>query len=151
MDFPYGGLGNDTYYVDALDVVTEYAGEGTDTIYASAAFDLSVSGNNVENIYLLGLSAFNLTGNELANQLTGNAANNSLVGGGGNDVLIGNGGVDTLVGGLGDDTYYVDSSTDVVTELANQGYDTVYSSINSTMDDTRLDSQKTITWRRRCG
>ena len=47
---------------------------------------------------------------------TGNAAANILNGGTGADILI---------GGLGDDTYVVDVTTDVVTENANEGNDTV--------------------------
>jgi Ca2+-binding RTX toxin-like protein len=36
-------------------------------------------------------------------------------------------GDDILLGGEGDDTYIVDSSSDVISELANQGLDTVQS------------------------
>ncbi|WP_196803244.1 calcium-binding protein, partial [Dolichospermum circinale] len=49
------------------------------------------------------------------------------------DTLIGGGGNDTLLGGLGDDTYVVDSTGDVVTEVANQGTDLVQSSVTYTL------------------
>ena len=34
-----------------------------------------------------------------------------------------------MIGGLGDDTYVVDVGTDMVTELANQGTDTIETSL----------------------
>src|SRR5207247_965968 len=67
-----GGLGADTYVVDnAGDVVTENAGEGTDTVQSAITYTL---GANVENLTLTGASAINGTGNTLDNVLTGNSA-----------------------------------------------------------------------------
>ncbi|MBK6632655.1 MAG: putative Ig domain-containing protein, partial [Betaproteobacteria bacterium] len=101
-----GGKGNDIYIVGSTgDKVFENAGEGSDEIRSSVTFTLSA---NVENLILTGTSAINGTGNDLDNVLIGNSAKN------------------TLKGGLGNDTYFV-SSTDVVTETANQGIDTVSS------------------------
>ena len=60
-----GGAGNDTYVVDdAGDVVTEAAGEGTDTVRARVSYTL---GANVENLTLTGTGAINGTGNALDN------------------------------------------------------------------------------------
>lgn len=56
---------------------------------------------------------------------TGLGGNDTLYGGSGNDVLEGGVGDDFMQGGVGDDTYKVDSSADMVIELANEGLDTV--------------------------
>ncbi|MEQ1844785.1 MAG: calcium-binding protein, partial [Nitrospira sp.] len=59
--------------------------------------------------------------------LQGLAGDDQLSGLAGRDLLDGGTGVDTLIGGAGDDTYLVDVAGDVVTELANEGLDTVRS------------------------
>ncbi len=126
-----GGAGNDTYVVDnTADVVTELAGEGTDLVQSSVTYTLAA---NAENLTLTGTSAINATGNALDNVLTGNSANNTLTGGDGNDTLDGGTGNDTMVGGLGDDLYVVNVSTDVVTEAASAGNDTIQSSVTLTL------------------
>jgi Ca2+-binding RTX toxin-like protein len=51
----------------------------------------------------------------------------------GNDTLDGGAGVDRLAGGLGDDLYLVDSRSDVIVELANEGADTVRASTSYTL------------------
>ncbi|WP_418317609.1 calcium-binding protein [Piscinibacter sakaiensis] len=97
-----GAPGDDLYIVDAAgDVITEYAGQGNDTVMASVTYTLP---NHVENLTLTG-SAANGTGNALGNLLIGNAAANNLTGGAGNDTLDGGAGNDILVGGTGADTY----------------------------------------------
>jgi Ca2+-binding RTX toxin-like protein len=122
-----GGFGNDTYVVDnAADVVTENSNEGTDTVQSSLTYAL---GANVENLTLTGTMAINGTGNAINNVFVGNSANNVLTGGAGNDRLDGGAGNDTLLGGSGDDTYIVNQTGDVVSENANEGTDTVESSI----------------------
>ncbi len=117
-----GGSGNDTYVVDsASDVVTENASAGTDTVQSSITYAL---GANIENLILTGSGAVNGTGNSLNNVITGNSANNVLSGGAGSD---------TMTGGSGNDTYVVDSTSDVVTENAGAGTDTVQSSVTYTL------------------
>lgn len=75
------------------------------------------------------------TGNELDNVIVGNRADNVLMGLAGNDTLQGGEGDDTLIGGLGNDRYIVDDASDVVTEYAGQGIDTVDASVTYTLGD----------------
>jgi Ca2+-binding RTX toxin-like protein len=129
-----GGGGDDTYRVDSPgDVVLEGAGQGIDTVYATANFALGV-GAEIENLVAnAGATGLTLTGNELANNLQGGAGNDSLGGGLGNDVLIGGLGADTMAGGGGDDTYRVDNGGDVVIEAAGQGIDSVSATADFTL------------------
>ena len=132
-DSLYGGAGNDSYIITVGDIVSEetVAGTddgGTDTVYINGNYTLT---NFVENLVM---SAGNYgTGNALDNSITGSTGNNVLGGGDGNDILIGGGGTDTLRGGLGDDTYYVDDSSDIITDYSAQGTDTVMSTITYTL------------------
>ena len=124
-----GGLGDDTYVSDNTgDVIVENAGEGTDTVQTAYSYIL---GANLENLTLTGTLNRNGYGNELDNVVLGNSGNNGLKGYGGNDVLDGGAGTDTMLGGLGNDIYYVDVSTDIVTESGGQGNDTVYSTADT--------------------
>jgi Ca2+-binding RTX toxin-like protein len=122
-----GGVGNDVYVIDdPADLVIENANEGADTVQSAISHTLAA---NVENLTLTGASAINGVGNALDNVLTGNAADNVLAGGLGNDTMNGGAGIDTLIGGAGNDVYVVDTTTDVITENANEGSDTVQSSV----------------------
>ena len=128
-----GGAGDDTYIVDNTgDLVTELAGEGTDTVRASASHTL---GANVEHLVLTGSSTLSGTGNGGDNQLTGNAGANTLRGLAGSDLLDGGSGADTLIGGSGDDTYIVAQAGDTTTELAGEGTDTVQASLSWVLAD----------------
>jgi len=128
-----GGYGNDTYLLDNLgDTVTEYAGQGTDTVIAP--FDYTL-GANVENLTLTEGAALTGTGNELNNAITGNSNDNTLTGLAGNDTLDGGIGADTLIGGTGNDTYIVDNLLDTTVEAAGEGIDTVKSSLTWTLTD----------------
>ena len=60
--------------------------------------------------------------------LVGGAGHDVLIGGTGDDVLNGGVGADTLIGGAGNDSYHVDHAQDIVTEIPNEGADTVWSS-----------------------
>jgi Ca2+-binding RTX toxin-like protein len=114
----------------------------------TAASTTTLGGAYQMNLTLTGSTAINGTGNANDNVITGNSANNvlsglngndTLVGGAGNDRLVGGEGndrldgglgTDTMLGGAGNDVYVVDAATDVVTELANEGADTVNAGIS---------------------
>jgi Ca2+-binding RTX toxin-like protein len=123
-----GNTGNDLYFVDNIgDVVSESAGEGTDTVSSSINFTL---GANFENLTGTGSAGLTLTGNGLANLITGSTGADRISGG--DDNLV-----DTLVGGQGNDTYVISNTgatvitaNDVITEgldnaLNSSGIDTV--------------------------
>ena len=124
-DIMKGGAGNDTYYVDNPgDAVTELAGNGTDTVYASVDYMLTV-GSAVE--FLRGNAG------KTGLHLTGNALANTLVGRNGADTLDGGGGSDRLGGGAGDDTYIVNNAGVKVIELNGNGTDTEQASVSATL------------------
>jgi Ca2+-binding RTX toxin-like protein len=110
--------------------VVEQVSQGLDRVSSSVSYTL---GANIENLTLTGSAAINATGNALDNILTGNSGANTLVGGAGNDRLDGGSGNDTMLGGLGDDTYVVNATGDTVTENANEGVDTVQSTVTYTL------------------
>ena len=117
-----GGAGNDTYVVDkGNDVVIEDADAGTDIVQSSVSYTLSA---NIERLTLTGASSVAATGNELDNTLTGNGGNNTLNGGAGSD---------TMSGGLGNDVYVLDVVTDVATEAAGAGTDTLQVNFSQTL------------------
>jgi Ca2+-binding RTX toxin-like protein len=145
IDTMIGGTGNDTYFVDESgDVVTEDSTVATeiDTVKSTITYSL---GANVENLTLTGSAAINGTGNASDNIITGNSANNTLNGEDGNDTLDGDGGIDILVGGNGNDTYIVDTTTDTITETANQGTDTVKSSVTFSLTNLANVENLTLT------
>ena len=118
-----GYLGNDTYVVDnAGDTVTEFSGQGTDTVRSHlAAYTL---GTHFENL-VLATGAIQGTGNSAANLLNGNAAHNTLDGAGGNDTLIGGAGVDTAVYAGLQSAYTVTRGPGSITVSSAEGVDTL--------------------------
>jgi serralysin len=139
-DSMVGGMSNDLYGVDNPgDRIVELLNAGIDTVNSAITYTL---GTNLENLTLTGTANVNGTGNILNNRMTGNSSNNRLDGGDGNDTLIGGIGNDTLsggngndsmVGGVGNDLYGVNTTSDRILELVNQGIDTVNSAITYTL------------------
>ncbi len=74
-----------------------------------------------------------LVGTAEDDRLLGLNGDDQLAGLAGNDELDGGSGADHLIGGSGDDQYMVDDPGDSVTELTNEGIDTVRSSVTYTL------------------
>src|SRR5262245_8094198 len=121
-DLMIGSAGNDTYFVDNIgDVVVENptATEGiNDAIFSSVNFALPA---NVETLVMSGGADLQGFGNGLANVIYGNAGNNLIDGGAG---------IDLVVGGAGNDPYLADDARDSAFEVAGQGNDSVFTSVN---------------------
>ena len=119
-DILIGGSGNDTFIVDNInDTISNSS--GIDTVRSSINWTL---GSTLENLTLTGTGNINGTGNSLKNVIVGNTGDNTLDGGNNADILM---------GGAGNDTYIVDNTNDLVTELANDGTDTIRSSVTHTL------------------
>ncbi|MDZ8030644.1 calcium-binding protein [Nostoc sp. DedSLP04] len=116
-----GGAGDDSYFFDTtLDIITEAANSGIDTVRSSVSYTL---GANLENLRLR--EGGNLTGigNSLNNFLFGNTSNNTLNarvgddtldGSNGDDILNGEDGNDSLQGGPGNDILNGGSGNDIL-------------------------------------
>ncbi|MEK0194956.1 calcium-binding protein, partial [Microcoleus anatoxicus] len=117
-----GGAGNDTlvfrgdksmeYRLQLGDFENIETGHGNDKIY----------GTEGENFIYLG------GGNDAAWGLGGN---DIILGGDGDDILDGGAGSDRLIGGAGNDTFIVDDALDVIVESANEGNDTVNTTLKN--------------------
>jgi Ca2+-binding RTX toxin-like protein len=147
-----GGAGDDTLdgggWLDTLD-----GGAGNDMLIGGGGTDMLIGGAGVDTTsyatswggvnvdlatgkgehgdagsdILTGIE--NVTGSDYDDILTGDAKANVLTGGTGNDILAGGGGNDTLMGGTGDDIYIVDVAAGKLTELADEGTDTVHATL----------------------
>jgi Ca2+-binding RTX toxin-like protein len=118
-----GGAGDDLYVVNSIgDVVSENAGEGTDTVEATTHYRLAA---NVENLALLGSADLQGYGNALANSITGSS---------GNDLIDGGSGADAMFGGAGNDVYFIDDAGDVIYENPGEGIDVAFSTVDRTLE-----------------
>lgn len=86
-----GGTGDDTYYVEASDLIVELADEGHDLVETSLS--QIVLGENLEDLIYVGDGDFTGVGND---------ASNAIMSSYGNDLLTGLGGDDDLDGGWGE-------------------------------------------------
>ena len=131
-----------------------------DLVRSSISFSLGQSTQvkgDVEQLELLGKANINGIGNALDNKLTGNGGSNKLTGAGGadtlsggkgndtllggdandvmvagdgNDSLDGGAGADDMTGGAGNDVFAVNDVGDIVDENADEGIDSIFSSIS---------------------
>ena len=111
---PHGNYSGESYVV---------FGRAPDTAVVRGDTDASqkISGGNFNDV-LAGLG-----GND---DLNGNGGRDTLIGGDGNNSLRGGAGADVMQGDAGNDTYYVDDAGDLVTEVANEGTDTVHTTMS---------------------
>jgi trimeric autotransporter adhesin len=138
-DSMFGGTGNDIFYVDNTgDVISEFSGQGTDTVYAVINYTLS---SNVE-ILVLGSDRMG-TGNTLGNSITGSAGDNVIDGMAGNDTLTGGLGIDTFVFSTAlNNSANVDSITDF--SMADDSFN-LKQSIFTTLSAGTLDADAFVT------
>lgn len=157
----YGDEGSDSVYVHG-GTVTAFGGGGSDYFVSGSGADIFSGDDGSDTVaYWLATAGVtvslqtgiapggdqlysieNIEGSKYADKLKGDYQSNALHGGAGNDTLEGlegddqlDGGTgnDTMKGGVGNDLYFVDSTRDVVTELANGGSDTVLTWVNYTL------------------
>ncbi|MFZ6049904.1 peroxidase family protein [Pseudomonas sp. CR3202] len=118
-----------------LRVVATFTDDGgtTETVTSAATglVGMFVNGTDADETLVGSVGSDLLNGNGGSDLLIGGMEDDTLNGGAGNDILLGGGGVDTMTGGLGNDIYEITEASDVVTELAGEGHDTVSTSLSS--------------------
>jgi Ca2+-binding RTX toxin-like protein len=121
-DLLQGKGGDDRYYVDSDgDRAQEDVGKGTDTVYTTTDFAVEIL-SEIEFLRAFrATQGLELTGNEFAQSIFGGTHNDTIEGGGGLDILRGLG---------GDDSYVVRNAGVRVVEAADQGDDSVRSTVD---------------------
>jgi Ca2+-binding RTX toxin-like protein len=146
-----GGLGDDIIYAGSENNVD--GGSGNDYLtldysfkYSAAIIIFDVNGNATGTSNIKGVEHFKFHGssaNDFVNAATfqystsllGGYGNDTLIGSKVNDTLDGGNGIDYLVGGNGNESYIIDDVGDVILELFNEGYDSVYSNVSYSLDN----------------
>lgn len=146
-----GGAGHDTLRGSGVEGVTSEIVTSSLSLTAAAGFEVLELDNarfrgttgadrydlsGVQYVFGAGLNPFDLgegndsfTGSLGDDAVEGGAGRDTLNGGEGTDTLLGGSGADVMNGGQGSDTYEVDDLGDTLTELANEGYDTIRTSL----------------------
>src|SRR6266540_3336541 len=91
--------------------------------YSGPLTDLTPGRESTGTFYLGEAVADQIIGRAGDDFIEGFAGDDTLSGAAGNDRLDGGAGNDIMVGGIGNDTYTVDSASDVIVEIANEGTD----------------------------
>ncbi len=110
----HGGMGEDVLEGGGDD--DELSGDASHDTLRGEAGDDTIHGGTGNDL---------IDGGDGNDDLRGDAGSDKILGGAGNDLMIGGGGGDDMEGGTGDDFYSLDSLSDIVTELAGQGTDTI--------------------------
>ncbi len=126
-----GDGGHDRLVANSAAVSADYASALSGVVVSLAAGLASDDGWFGGQDTLVGVTG--ARGGNFDDSILGSAAANRLEGNAGNDTLDGGLGSDSAAGGAGDDLYLVERPTDVVTELAGGGTDTVRSTIQWTL------------------
>ncbi len=124
-----GGEGNDTYFIDDLDVVTD-SGGARDVIVKNTGVVILSNYPGIEGVGFFG--AGDAIGDGGANSFIGGKGKNTFTGLGGDDTFEGGNG-DVLKGGTGDDTYIVTEKGVTIVETSSPTLvlgDTVESQVN---------------------
>jgi Ca2+-binding RTX toxin-like protein len=126
-----GGAGDDTYYSNnAADTLTEQPNEGYDTLVTTRTY--VALGANFEKLQYTGTADFIGIASTTGSYVVGGPGADYLIGRDGNDMLYGMGGAaNALQGGKGDDIYIIESSGDSPLEFANEGHDTVLTTLTN--------------------
>ncbi|GCL44282.1 hypothetical protein NIES80_40090 [Dolichospermum planctonicum] len=123
-----GALGTDTVEAEVFIGNSDFANAinaGSNSINADLSTNsLTVFGLPAGDVTFTVVNFQDVTGSQVNDIITGNDLDNTLNGGAGADVLS---------GGTGDDSYYVDNAGDIVKENANEGNDTVFTTISYTL------------------
>ena len=109
--------------MDISDKTAIYGTDGVDDFDGTAKGEAYFTGNGNDKVY-------SRQGDDIIYAGAGNDNINACYG---NDTIDGGAGRDTMYGGDGNDVYYVDQTSDKIVEYADEGEDTIYSSVTYTL------------------